>query len=51
MVLEKLIGLLCEQLDIEPDEVNENTDIINDLGPDSLVVGGLVMRVADECDL
>ena len=30
MVLEKLIGLLCEQLDIEPDEVNENTDIIND---------------------
>ena len=25
MVLEKLIELLCEQLDIEADEVNENT--------------------------
>ncbi len=38
MGLEKLIELLCEQLDIEADEVNENTDIVNDLGADSLDV-------------
>ena len=51
MVLEKLIGLLCEQLDIEPDEVNENTDIINDLGADSLDVVDLVMTLEDEFDI
>ena len=51
MVLEKLSGLLCEQLDIEPDEVNENTDIINDLGADSLDVVDLVMTLEDEFDI
>lgn len=51
MVLEKLIELLCEQLDIEPDEVNENTDIINDLGADSLDVVDLVMTLEDEFDI
>ena len=51
MVLEKLIGLLCEQLDIEPDEVNENTDIINVLGADSLDVVDLVMTLEDEFDI
>ena len=48
MVLEKLIELLCEQLDIEADEVNENTDIVNDLGADSLDVVDLVMTLEDE---
>ena len=47
MVLEKLIELLCEQLDIEADEVNENTDIVND----SLDVVDLVMTLEDEFDI
>ena len=47
MVLEKLIELLCEQLDIEADEVNENTDIVNDLGADSLDIVDLVMTLED----
>ena len=51
VVLEILIGLLCEQLDIEPDEVNENTDIIDDLGADSLDVVDLVMTLEDEFDI
>ena len=51
MVLEKLIELLCEQLDIEADEVNENTDIVNDLGADSLDVVDLVMTLEDEFDI
>ena len=50
MVLEKLIELLCEQLDIEADEVNENTDIVNDLGADSLDVVDLVMTLEEEFD-
>ena len=48
MVLEKLIELLCEQLDIEADEVNENTDIVNDLGADSLDTVELVMALEEE---
>lgn len=51
MVLEKLIEPLCEQLDIEADEVNENTDIVNDLGADSLDVVDLVMTLEDEFDI
>ena len=51
MVLEKLIELLCEQLDIETDEVNENTDIVADLGADSLDVVDLVMTLEDEFDI
>ena len=50
MVLEILIELLCEQLDIEADEVNENTDIVNDLGADSLDVVDLVMTLEEEFD-
>ena len=51
MVLEKLIELLCEQLYIETDEVNENTDIVADLGADSLDVVDLVMTLEDEMDI
>ena len=51
MVLEKLIGLLSEQLDIDPDEVNENTDIINDLGADSLDVYQIIMGIEEEFDI
>ena len=51
MVLEKLIELLCEQLDIETDEVNENTDIVADLGADSLDVVDLVMTLEDAFDI
>ena len=47
MVLEKLIELLCEQLDIEADEVNENTDIVNDLGADSLAAVELSMALEE----
>lgn len=47
----ELIELLCEQLDIEADEVNENTDIVNDLGADSLDVVDLVMTLEDEFDI
>ena len=51
MVLEKLIELLCEQLDIEADEVNENTDIVNDLGADSLDTVELIMEFEKEFEI
>ena len=51
MVLEKLIALLAEQLDVEASEITEETDIIDDLGADSLDVVDLVMSLEDEFDL
>lgn len=51
MVLEKLIALLAEQLDAEAGEITEETDIIDDLGADSLDVVDLVMSLEDEFDL
>ena len=51
MVLEKLIELLCEQLNIKTNKVNENTDIVADLGADSLDVVDLVMTLEDEFDI
>lgn len=51
MVLEKLIALLAEQLDVDAGEITEETDIIDDLGADSLDVVDLVMSLEDEFDL
>lgn len=51
MILEKLIDLLAEQFDIDADEISENTDVINDLGADSLDIVDLVMSLEDEFDM
>lgn len=51
MVLDKLKKILEDQLDIDPATVNENTDIAEDLGADSLDVVELVMTVEEEFDI
>lgn len=51
MVLDKLRKILEDQLDIDPATVNENTDIAEDLGADSLDVVELVMTVEEEFDI
>ena len=51
MILEKLIDLLAEQFDIDADEINENTDVINDLGADSLDIVDMVMSLEDDSEL
>ena len=48
MVLEKLKELLAEQLSVDADSINENTDIIKDLGADSLDVVELMMTFEEE---
>ena len=48
MVFEKVREILCEQLEIDPDEITLDTDIINDLGADSLDLVDLVMSFEDE---
>lgn len=49
-VLEKIIDILCEQLDLDREQVTEDSEIIDDLGADSLDIVDLVMTLEDEFD-
>ena len=50
MVFEKVREILCDQLDIDPDEITLDTNIIDDLGADSLDLVGFVISLEDELD-
>ena len=50
MVFEKVREILCDQLDIEEDKVTMSSNIIDDLGADSLDVVDLVMSLEEEFD-
>ena len=51
MIFEKLRELLCEQLELDEDEVTMDTNIVKDLGADSLDVVELLMALEDEYDI
>lgn len=51
MVLEKVRAILAEQLDIDLEKITEDTDIVGDLGADSLDVVELMMTLEQEFDL
>ena len=51
MVFEKVREILCDQLDLEQDEVTMTSNIVENLGADSLDMVDLVMSIADECEL
>ena len=51
MVYEKLRALLAEQLGISADDITPETNIIDDLGADSLDVVELLTALEDEYDL
>ena len=51
MVFEKVREILCEQLEIDPDEITLDTNIIDDLGADSLDVVDLVMSIEESFDI
>lgn len=48
MVFEKVRELLASQLEISTDEIAMDTNIMDDLGADSLDVVELVMSIEDE---
>lgn len=50
MVFEKVRSIICDQLDIEEDNVTLEANIIDDLGADSLDVVDLVMSLEEEFD-
>ena len=51
MVYEKVKNILCDQLDAEEDAITMDTDLVEDLGADSLDVVDLVMSLEEEFDI
>lgn len=51
MVFEKISDLIADQFDKETDEITAETNIVDDLGADSLDVVDLISSVEDEFDV
>ena len=49
-MLEAVKEILSNQLRLDADEIDQNTDILNDLGADSLDLVDFVMSLEDEFD-
>ena len=49
-VFEKVKKILCNQLDLEEEQVTEEAEVIEDLGADSLDIVDLVMTLEEEFD-
>ncbi|HEY8436876.1 MAG TPA: acyl carrier protein [Haloplasmataceae bacterium] len=48
MVLEKVIEIVANELSVPKDELNENTNLQDDLNADSLDAVELIMAIEDE---
>ena len=48
MVFDKVKELLASQLEMDAEKISEDTDIINDLGADSLDVVEMIMMLEEE---
>ena len=44
---DKIVEMMCEQFDLEPDAISTETSFVDDLGIDSLDVVELVMELED----
>ena len=51
MVYDKIISMICEQFGMEPEELNESTSFIEDMGIDSVDVVELVVDLETEFGL
>ncbi len=51
MIFEKVRAIIVDQLDADEDKVTMNTQIVDDLGADSLDMVDLVMSIEEEFDL
>ena len=48
MIFDKIVEALAEQLEVNPGEITRETDVISDLGADSLDLVELIMTLEDE---
>jgi len=51
VVFEKLRDIICEQLEVEPEAVTEESLIVDDLGADSLDIVDMVMSIEEEFNI
>lgn len=51
MILEKIQEILAQQFEVSADSINADTNLVDDLGADSLDVVELIMSVEDEFGL
>ncbi|MDR2655023.1 MAG: acyl carrier protein [Oscillospiraceae bacterium] len=51
MVFEKVRQVVCDQLDLEEDQVILESSVIDDLGADSLDIVDLIMSLEEEFDV
>ena len=51
MVFEKLRKIICDQLELDEDNITLETNLLDDLGADSLDVVDLVMSIEDEFEM
>ena len=51
MVFEKIRAILCDQLDVEEQDITMDSNIAEDLGADSLDVVDLIMSIEDEFEI
>ena len=51
MIFEKLKDIIAEQLSVEADEVNMDSNIQDDLGADSLDIFQIIMGIEEEFDI
>lgn len=51
MIYDTVRELLARQLEIDPEKISPNTDILEDLGADSLDIVELVMAIEEEYDI
>jgi len=48
MVFDKMKEVLAEQFSVEPEKITRDTDLMNDLGADSLDLVELIMTLEEE---
>lgn len=51
MVLEKVIEIVANELSVSKEELNENTNLQDDLNADSLDAVELIMSIEDEFEI
>ena len=49
-IFEQIKKILCDQLDLDEEQVTEDSEVIYDLGADSLDIVDLVMTLEEEFD-
>ena len=51
MIFEKIRAIICDQLELDEDDVTLTSSVVDDLGADSLDIVDLVMSIEDEFDI